>query len=92
MHILNTTEIIDKRTGKFIKPSYTLLTSSRNFPEYMSITIFNNLNIEVKSLIKNLYETRSNNTNDIIIKNQIKKKTINRIVSELDENVYVKKL
>lgn len=83
MHILNTTEIIDKR--KFIKPSYyTLLTSSRNSPKYMSKTIFNNLNKEVKSLLKNLCETHSNNTNDIVIKNQIKK-TIDRIVSELND-------
>jgi len=55
---------------------------------YMSKTIFNNLNKEVKSLVKNLCETYSNNTNGIIIKNQVKK-TINGIFSELDENVCV---
>jgi len=50
MHVLSTTGIVDKRTGKFIKPSRTLLlTSSRNFPEYTSKTIFNNINKEVKS-------------------------------------------
>jgi len=49
IHIFNTTDITEKRTGKFIKPSYTLLTSSRNYLDYMSKTIFNNINIEVKS-------------------------------------------
>jgi len=36
-------------------------------------TIFNNLNNEVKSLIKSLCESQSNNTDDIINKNKIKK-------------------
>jgi len=71
MHIFNTTEIIDKRAGKFIKPPYTLLSSSRNSAEYTGKTIFNNLNKEVKSLLKTLCEIHSNNTNDIIIKNQV---------------------
>lgn len=75
MRILNTTEIIDKRTGKFIKPSCTLLTSSRNSSKHMGKTIFNYLYKEAMILIKNLCETLSNNTNDII-KSQIKK-TIN---------------
>jgi len=55
----------------------------------MSKTIFNNLNKEIKSLIKNLCETHSNNTIDIIIKNQIKN-SINGIVSKLDEYVLIK--
>jgi len=71
-HTLNATEIIDKRTGKYIKPSYTSLTSSRNSPNHMEKTIFNNLNNEVKSLIKSLCESQSNNTNVIINKNKIK--------------------
>lgn len=93
-HTLNATEIIDRRTGKYIKPSYTLLTSSRNSPNYMGKTIFNNLNNEVKSLIKSLCESHSNNTNDIINiinKNQIKK-AINKIVSDLDDNVCINKI
>ena len=71
MHIPNPTDNIDKITEKFIITS--LSTSSRNSPEYMSKTIFDNVHIEVKSLIKDLRETSSNNTNDMIIKNQIKK-------------------
>jgi len=71
-YTLNTTEIVDRRTGNFIKPSYTLLASSRNSPNYMGKTIFNDLNNEVKSLIKSLYESQSNNTNGII--NTINKK------------------
>jgi len=39
-------------------------------------TLFNNLNNEVKNLVKNLCETHSNNINDIIIKNQIKKQSV----------------
>jgi len=52
-HTINATEIIDRRTGKYIKPSYTLSTSSKNSPNYTGKTIFNNLYNEVKSLIKN---------------------------------------
>ena len=60
----------------------------------MGKTIFNNLNDEVKSLIKSLCESQSNNTNDtinIIYKNQIKK-AINKIVSDLDDNVCINKI
>jgi len=48
----------------------------------MGKTIFNNLNIEVKSQIKSLFGSQSNNTNDPYI---------NKIVSEL-ENVCVTKI
>jgi len=34
-HTLNATKLMDKRTEKCIKPPYTLLTSSRNSPNYM---------------------------------------------------------
>ena len=60
----------------------------------MGITIFNNFNNEVKILIKSLCESHSNNTNDImniISKNQIKM-AINKIVSDLDDNVCVNKI
>jgi len=59
---------------------------SRNSPNYTGKTIFNNLNNEVKSLIKMLCENQLNNTNDIINKNQIEK-AINKIVRDLDDNV-----
>jgi glutathionylspermidine synthase len=72
-HTLNAKEIIDRRTGKYIKPSYTFLTNSRNSPNHMTKTIFNNLINDVNSLIKSLCENQSNNTNDIVNKNQIKK-------------------
>jgi len=63
----------------------------------MGKTIFNNLKNEVKSLIKSLCESHSNNTNDIINiinKNQIKE-AINKIVSDLvdlDNNVCINKI
>lgn len=47
---------------------------------------------EVKGLMKNPRETRSNNTNDTVIENRIKN-TIGRIdVGELDENARVNKI
>jgi len=74
MHIPNTTEIIDKKQGNSLNHHIgTLLTISRNSPEYMSKTIFNNLNKGVKGLKKYICETHSNYTNDIVIKNQMKK-------------------
>lgn len=88
---LNAMEILDRRTGKYIKPSFTLLKNSRISPNHMGKTIFNNLNNDVKSLIKNLCESQSINTNDINNKNRIKKE-INKIVSELDDNVCINKI
>jgi hypothetical protein len=32
---LNAIEIMDRKTGKYIKPSYTFLTNSRNSPYHM---------------------------------------------------------
>jgi len=90
-HTLNATDILDKRTGKYIKSAYTFLTSSTISSNYMGKTIFNNLNNEVKSLIKSFCGSQPNNTNDIINiinKNQIKK-AINKIVSDLDDNVCI---
>lgn len=46
---LNVTEIIDKITGKYIKLTYTLITTSRVSRDFMGETIFNNLNNKVKS-------------------------------------------
>lgn len=90
-HTLNAIEIIDRRTSKYIKPSYTLLTCSRNSPNHMGKTIFNNLNNKGKSLIRSLCENQVNNTNDIINKNQLKT-AINKLVNELDENVCINKI
>lgn len=38
---LNTIETIDGRTGKYIRPSYSILTSSRNSPDCIAKTISN---------------------------------------------------
>jgi len=56
----------------------------------MGKTILNNnyLNNDVKSLTKSLCESQSNNTNDMINKNQIKT-ALNKIVSDLDDIVCV---
>jgi len=57
-------------------------------------TIFNKLNSGVKSLINSLYESQfnitSSITNDAINKNEIKK-AINKIISDLDDNVCINK-
>jgi len=52
--MLDATEIINRRTGKYINPSYTLLTNSRNYPNRMGKTIYNNINSEIKCLINKL--------------------------------------
>jgi len=90
-HTLNTTDILNRRTGKYIKSSYTLLTSSRCSPDNMGKTIFNNLNNDIKSLIISLCGSETNKSNDIINRNQIKK-SINKIVSDLDESVCIDKI
>jgi len=50
---------------------YPLQTSSNNFPDHAGKTIFNNLKNDVSSLIILLCESKSNNSNDIINKNQL---------------------
>jgi len=60
----------------------------------MGKTIVNNLNNKANNLIKSLCESQSNNTNDIvniINRNQIKK-AINKIVSDLDDNLCINKI
>jgi len=65
---------MDRKTGKYNKPSYIILTNSRNSPNnYLGKTFFNKLNNKVKGLIKSSCESTSNNTNDIINKSQLKK-------------------
>lgn len=88
---LNALDIMDRRTGKYIKPSYMFLTNSRYSPNHMGKTIFNNLSNDAKSLITSLCENQSNNTNDTVNNNQIKK-AINKIVNELDENVCINEI
>jgi len=72
-NILNDKEILDRRTGKYIKPHSATLTRSRSSPDYMVKTVFNNLGNYVKSLIHHLCENQFNKTNDIINKTDIKK-------------------
>jgi hypothetical protein len=60
--------IMDRRIGKYIKPLYMFLTYSRNSPNHMRKTIFNNLSNDVES-IKILCDNQFNNTNDIVNKN-----------------------
>ena len=63
----------------------------KKLPNHMGKTIFNNLNNKGKSLIKSLCEKSSNNTNDIINKNQLKT-AINKLVNGLDGNVCTNKI
>jgi len=58
-HTHNATDIIEEQEN-------TLLTSSRNFSNLLGKIIFNNLNDELKSLIKSLCESQLNCTIGII--------------------------
>jgi len=57
----------------------------------MRKTIFNNLNNDTKSIIISLCESETNNSNHIINRNQIKK-SINKIVCDLNDNVCIYKI
>lgn len=57
-------KIIDGKTKNYIKSILTILIKSRSFSDYITKTIFNNLENYGKNVIKILCETQSNKTND----------------------------